>query len=49
MVLLSVLIITNALEKGDTIDSDYYLQMPKGYYVKEYMSARTKYNDSSVY
>ncbi|MBJ7895071.1 hypothetical protein C6370_09610 [Bacillus atrophaeus] len=49
MVLLSGLIATNALAKGDTKDSGYYLQMPKGYHVNAYTSARTKYNDSSVY
>ncbi|AUZ28327.1 hypothetical protein BHT94_15070 [Bacillus licheniformis] len=49
MVLLSGLITTNALAKGDTKDSNYYLEMPKGYHVNAYTSARTKYNDSSVY
>lgn len=49
MVLLSGFIATNALAKGDTKDSNYYLEMPKGYHVNAYTSARTKYNDSSVY
>ncbi|WP_244956510.1 DUF2712 domain-containing protein [Bacillus mojavensis] len=49
MVLLSGLITTNVLAKGDTKDSSYYLQMPKGYHVNAYTPARTKYNDSSVY
>ncbi|KXZ13010.1 hypothetical protein P4T89_10335 [Bacillus nakamurai] len=49
IVLLSGLITTNALAKGDTKDTSYYLEMPKGLHFNAYTGSRTKYNDSSVY
>ncbi|QOQ54912.1 hypothetical protein [Bacillus amyloliquefaciens] len=49
IVLLSGLVTTNALAKGDTKDTGYYLEMPKGFGANNYTGSRTKYNDSSVY
>jgi hypothetical protein len=47
--ILTGLFSTNVFAKGNTKNTGYYLEFPKGYQINRYTGNRLKKNDSSVY